>query len=109
MNNSPIYFLLKVNQKREVVDAFVKFLAKLNFTHVETFYLDDKEYEVILTSDSIQNLSLVENMKYTAGVWFGGDYFSNDDEYMDEDHEFPDETDMICDCDNCMDCNCTVN
>lgn len=104
MNNSPIYFLLKVNQKREVVDTFVKFLEKLNFTHVETFYLDDKEYEVILTADSIQNLTLVENMKYTAGVWFGADYLSED-----FDDEFPDETDMICDCDNCMDCNCTVN
>lgn len=105
MNNSPIYFLLKVNQKREVVDSFVKFLSKLNFVHIETFYLDDKEYEVILTSDSIQNLSLVENMKYTAGIWYGGDYLSEDF----DDERFPDETDMICDCDNCMDCNCTVN
>jgi hypothetical protein len=106
MTNSPIYFLLKVNQKREVVDAFVKFIEKLNFTHIETFYLDDKEYEVILTSDSIQNLSLVENMKYTAGVWYGADYLYDD---LEEYDDFPDETDMICDCDNCMDCNCTVN
>jgi hypothetical protein len=106
MTNYPIYFLLKVNQKREVVDSFVKFIEKLNFTHVETFYLDDKEYEVILTSDSIQNLSLVENMKYTAGVWYGADYLYDD---LEEYDEFPDETDMICDCDNCMDCNCTVN
>jgi hypothetical protein len=112
MNNLPIFFLLKVNQKREIVDSFVNFLSKLNFTHVETFYLDDKEYEVLLTADSIQNLTLVQNMKYTENVWFGADYLSTplDDElYMDDSDLYPDDADIVFDCENCDKCKCKPN